>query len=702
MATVALQEIDNTVEDPRQRATLILGEPGTSLHEVSEAICGVAEARHPPKPWYAALGIAMLALGLLGLMIVYLFFTGIGVWNLNRPVAWAFDITNFVFWVGIGHAGTLISAILFLFRQKWRTSINRFAEAMTIFAVMCAGLFPAIHLGRPWFFYWMIPYPNQMGMWPGFLSPLLWDMFAVGTYFTVSLLFWYMGMVPDLATFRDRATGRFRYYIYGVLSLGWRGSQRHWHVYEKAYLLLAALATPLVLSVHSVVSFDFAVAQLPGWHSIVFPPYFVAGAIFSGFAMVVTLAIPAREMFGLKNFITLRHLDNMAKVILVTSLMVAYAYATEFFMAWYSASQWEQFHFLNRLFGPMWWAGWTMLICNAVVPQVLWFKKARQNVWILFTVCILVNVGMWFERFVIIVIGLHRDFLPSSWGSYYPSYVEVVTFIGSFGLFLTLFLLFCRYLPIVAMAEVKGILPHGHGSNEPGQGHDAAVPQTDEIGTSDKGAVGSVADSAPVASRDVDSFAVARPTPPAPKLWGLLAEYDSSDALLKAAEKVRDAGYKRWDCFSPFPVHGLDRAMGIRATILPWMVLAAGLVGAAVAVILQWYTNSPQTVSAQAGALSGYPMIFSGKPFWSLPANIPIVFELTVLFAALMTFFGLWALIRLPRLHFPAFASRRFRRVTDDRFFLLVQANDEKYHSKPTRNLLAGTNCVVVEDVFDE
>lgn len=692
MATVAFQEIDNTREDPQRRAALILGEPGESLHEVSAAICGVAEARHPPKPWFAALGISLLAFGLLGLMIVYLFFTGVGVWNLNQPIGWAFDITNFVFWVGIGHAGTLISAILFLFRQKWRTSINRFAEAMTIFAVMCAGIFPAIHLGRPWFFYWMTPYPNQMAMWPNFLSPLLWDMFAVGTYFTVSLLFWYMGMVPDLATFRDRATSRLRYYIYGVLSLGWRGSQRHWHVYEKAYLLLAALATPLVLSVHSVVSFDFAVAQLPGWHSIIFPPYFVAGAIFSGFAMVVTLAIPAREMFGLKNFITKRHLDNMAKVILVTSLMVAYAYATEFFMAWYGANPWEQFQFLDRLFGPMWWAGWTMLICNAVIPQVLWFKAARQNVWLLFTVCILVNVGMWFERFVIIVIGLHRDFLPSSWGSYYPSYVEVLTFVGSFGLFFTLFLLFCRYLPMVAMAEVKAILPHTHHGHEPSKGRSSTSNASDEVGE-------------PLGPQTADAIAhsaAARPSSSDAKLWGLMAEYDNADALRAAAAQVRDAGYKRWDCFSPYPVHGLDRAMGIRATILPWFVLGAGLTGAAVALLMQWYTNSPQMVHAKTGALSSYPMIFSGKPFWSLPANIPIVFELTVLFASLATFFGLWALIRLPRLHFPAFASRRFRRVTDDGFFIAVQAEDAAYHPMRTRELFAATQCIALEEVYDD
>ncbi|MEI8194884.1 MAG: NrfD/PsrC family molybdoenzyme membrane anchor subunit [Phycisphaerae bacterium] len=457
--------VDNTVEVPGRRATLITGAPGQSFHGVTEAVCGVAEAARPPKAWYIAFTISVLLMTVMGAMIGYLIFTGVGVWNLNRPVGWAFDITNFVFWVGIGHAGTLISAILFLFRQKWRTSINRFAEAMTIFAVVCAGTFPGIHVGRVWFAYWLFPVPNQMAMWPNFFSPLLWDVFAVSTYATVSVLFWYMGMVPDIATFRDRSTSKIKYYIYGVLSLGWRGSNRHWHVYEKAYLLLAALATPLVLSVHSVVSFDFAVSQVPGWHTTIFPPYFVAGAIFSGFAMVITLAIPARELFGLKDFITKRHLDNMAKIILVTGSMVSYAYSMEWFMAWYGQNPFEQFHFINRYTGPMGWAGIVMVTCNVIVPQALWFKFCRTNLWVLFTLCILVNVGMWFERFVIIVIGLHRDFLPSSWGSYAPSYVEVLTLVGSFGLFMTLFLLFCRFLPMMAMAEIKSILPAAHGSH---------------------------------------------------------------------------------------------------------------------------------------------------------------------------------------------------------------------------------------------
>ncbi|MCL2645957.1 MAG: polysulfide reductase NrfD [Phycisphaerales bacterium] len=454
-------EIDNTLTDPRFRATLVTGD-SASIRAITEKICHIAESPRPPRAWYIAFAIAITFLAILGTMIAYLFFTGVGVWGMNRPNMWAFDITNFVFWVGIAHAGTLISAILFLFRQKWRTGINRFAEAMTIFSVVCAGMFPGIHVGRVWFVYWLFPLPNQMGLWPNFFSPLLWDFFAVSTYATVSILFWYMGMVPDLASFRDRATTKWRFLLYGILSLGWRGSYRHWHIYEKSYLLLAALATPLVLSVHSVVSFDFAVAQVPGWHSTIFPPYFVAGAIFSGFAMVITLAVPARSLFGLKDFITMRHLDNMAKIILVMSLMVAYAYLMEFFVAYYSASPFDRFHFLNRMFGDMWWAGWIMLSCNVIVPQCLWFKWMRQNPWALMIIAVLINIGMWLERFVIIVTSLSRDFLPSSWHWYMPSYVEVLTLMGSFGLFFTLFLLFCRYLPMIAMAEVKSILPQAH------------------------------------------------------------------------------------------------------------------------------------------------------------------------------------------------------------------------------------------------
>ncbi len=449
-------DIDNTVDDPAHRAPLVLGD--ATLASVTQQVCGIAE-RRPPRAWYVAFAIASsLALMLVG-CIGYLFTTGVGVWGNNQPVAWAFDITNFVFWVGIGHAGTLISAVLFLFRQNWRTSINRFAEAMTIFAVICAGMFPAIHIGRPWLAYWLMPYPNQMGTVPQFRSPLLWDAFAVGTYATVSLLFWYVGMIPDLASLRDRATTRGRFYFYGILSLGWRGSQRHWHRFERMYLLLAALATPLVLSVHSVVSFDFATSQLPGWHTTILPPYFVAGAIFSGFAMVVTLAVVARRVYGLENLITRRHLDNMAKVILATGMMMTFSYSIELFGGLNSTNATERFVALNRIMGSQAISWWTMIICNVVAPQLLWSRRLRQHQGVLFVVAILINIGMWFERFVICTT-LGRDYLPSSWHGYTPTLIDMMILIGSFGLFFTLFLLFLRFLPIVAMAEVKGVLAH--------------------------------------------------------------------------------------------------------------------------------------------------------------------------------------------------------------------------------------------------
>jgi len=392
-------------------------------------------------------------------------------------VAWGWAIVNFVFWVGIGHAGTLISAILFLLRQPWRTSINRFAEAMTIFAVICAGTFPGIHVGRVWVAYYMFPLPNQMSMWPNFRSPLLWDVFAVGTYFTVSLLFWYTGLIPDLATLRDRAKSKIRKAVYGAFALGWRGSHRNWQHYELAYLLLAGLATPLVLSVHSVVSFDFAVSNLPGWHTTIFPPYFVAGAIFSGFAMVMTLALIARKVYNVENFITMRHLENMNKIILVTSLMVGYAYSIELFIAWYSGNPFERFAFWNRATGPYAWAYWTMVFCNVVVPQVFWSRRMRRNIPVMFVVSILVNIGMWFERFVIVVSSLANDFLPSSWHYFKPTIFDVGMLIGSFGLFFTLFLLFLRFLPMIAMAEVKAVLPQAdpHYYEHHGNGKEASV-----------------------------------------------------------------------------------------------------------------------------------------------------------------------------------------------------------------------------------
>jgi molybdopterin-containing oxidoreductase family membrane subunit len=436
-----------------------------SYHAVTERVCEIAERPRPSRAWYIAITISssltLMFFGLVG----YLISTGVGVWGNNAPVFWAWPIVNFVFWVGIGHAGTLISAILFLFRQDWRTSINRFAEAMTIFAVACAGIFPAIHVGRIWFVYWLAPYPSQqLSMWPNFRSPLLWDVFAVSTYATVSLLFWYMGMIPDLATLRDRAKTPMRQFMYGLASLGWTGSARQWLRYEKAYALLAALAAPLVLSVHTIVSFDFAVSQLPGWHTTIFPPYFVAGAVFSGFAMVITLIVPARAIFGLQDLITIRHLENMTKIILATGSIVGFAYGVELFIAWYSGNAYEQFAFLNRAMGPYAWAYWTMVSCNVLAPQLFWFRKFRTTPLLMVGVSVIVNVGMWFERFVIVVTSLSRDFLPSNWGYFKPTIVDVLMFVGSFGLFFTLFLLFCRFLPMVAMAEVKAIMPHtDHG-----------------------------------------------------------------------------------------------------------------------------------------------------------------------------------------------------------------------------------------------
>jgi len=394
-----------------------------------------------------------------GLGLVYLVSTGVGVWGNSNPVNWGWAIVNFVFWIGIGHAGTLISAILCLLKQKWRTSINRASEAMTVFAVMCAGIFPLFHVGRVWFAWWLFPLPNANAIWPQFRSPLEWDVFAVSTYFTVSVLFWYMGMIPDLAVLRDRAKETWRKYFYGVLAMGWRNANNHWRNFEMAYLLLAGLSTPLVLSVHTIVSFDFAVANLPGWHTTIFPPYFVAGAIFSGFGMVLTLLLPLRAIFGLHDLITEKHIDNMCKIILATGSMVGYAYSMEFFIAWYGANSYEGFAFINRAFGNYWWAYWIMVSCNVICPQLFWFKSIKNNIPLVWIISIFVNVGMWFERFVIANTTLSRDFLPSSWGYYSPTVVDIFTFFGTFGFFSILFLLFLRFLPLMPMAEVKSVMP---------------------------------------------------------------------------------------------------------------------------------------------------------------------------------------------------------------------------------------------------
>ncbi|HEY9283890.1 MAG TPA: NrfD/PsrC family molybdoenzyme membrane anchor subunit [Pyrinomonadaceae bacterium] len=435
-------------------------QPGHTFASVTDKISSLTLQRRTPIGWWVGFLISFMLAGMLMMTITYLVTTGIGIWGNNQPVGWAFDIINFVWWIGIGHAGTLISAILLLLRQEWRTSINRFAEAMTLFAVACAGLFPLLHTGRPWLAYWMFPYPNTMAMWPQFKSPLMWDVFAVSTYATVSALFWYVGLIPDFATLRDRARNRAFQIVYGMLALGWRGSARHWHRYETTYLLLAGLATPLVLSVHTIVSFDFAYSQVPGWHATIFPPYFVAGAIYAGFAMVLVLTIPLRKFYGLEDFITLRHLRNSAKVMLATGLIVGYGYMMEAFMAWYSASEFEGFMIKNRIWtGPYWWAYALLLITNIIIPQILWSKRARHNTLILFAVSLVVSVGMWLERFVIIVTSLHRDFLPSSWAMYRPTVFDFSMFIGTIGLFFMLLFLFIRFLPIISIFEMRTILP---------------------------------------------------------------------------------------------------------------------------------------------------------------------------------------------------------------------------------------------------
>ncbi len=434
-------------------------EPGYTFGSITDKISAIVLRGRTSRGWLIGFGISFALLLVLMNAIGYLLFAGLGIWGINIPVAWGFAIINFVWWIGIGHAGTLISAILLLLRQEWRQSINRFAEAMTIFAVACAGIFPLIHAGRPWYAYWLIPYPNTMSLWPQFRSPLVWDVFAISTYFTISLLFWFVGLIPDFATLRDRSASRPGRFIYGMLAMGWRGWARHWHRYETAYVLLAGLATPLVVSVHTVVSFDFAVAQVPGWHTTIFPPYFVAGAIYAGFAMVLTLAIPLRAVYQLEDFITTRHLQNMAKILLATGLIVGYGYMIEAFMAWYGGNPFEIYMIKNRMMGPYAPLYWALIFCNILTPQTLWLRRVRTTPAILFVVAMIVNVGMWLERFVIVVTSLHRDFLPSSWGMYYPTIWDFATFIGTIGLFSTLFFLFVRFMPMISIFEMRTILP---------------------------------------------------------------------------------------------------------------------------------------------------------------------------------------------------------------------------------------------------
>jgi molybdopterin-containing oxidoreductase family membrane subunit len=471
MAATHHEESHPPLDGPSSPAKVLLREPlvlhNRSYSWITDRICGIIEKPQPKLWWMLFIPSVLLFLTMVYLF-GYLIATGVGVWGQNHPVAWGWDITNFVFWIGIGHAGTLISAILFLTRQRWRTSVARAAEAMTIFAVMCAGLYPALHVGRVWMAWFLAPVPNSNAIWQNFKSPLLWDVFAVSTYFTVSVLFWYLGLIPDLATMRDRCKPGIKKALYGLFSLGWRGGNRQWNHYEMAYLILAALSTPLVLSVHTIVSFDFATSVVPGWHATIFPPYFVAGAIFGGFAMVLTLMLPVREIYGLQDLLTWKHIDNMAKIILLTGSIVGYAYLSELFIAWYGGNKFELDAFMLRIKdGPYVWAYVAMMFCNVVSPQIFWFKKMRQNWFVVFLVCNFVNAGMWFERFVIIVTTLARDFIPGAWDMFHPTWVDIMTFVGSFGFFLMNFLLFVRFLPVIAIAEVKGILPQSDPHGRP-------------------------------------------------------------------------------------------------------------------------------------------------------------------------------------------------------------------------------------------
>jgi molybdopterin-containing oxidoreductase family membrane subunit len=445
------------------RPPLVTG--GKTITNVTEDICKQVEGK-PSKSWIIAFTLSVLCLGYGSYCLWMTWWDGLGLWGLNKTVGWAWDITNFVWWVGIGHAGTLISAVLLLFRQKWRTSINRAAEAMTIFAVLCAASFILAHMGRPWMAYWALPLPNSFGsLWVNFNSPLVWDVFAISTYLTVSLVFWYVGLIPDFATIRERATG-IRRVVYGALSFGWIGSAKHWSRYEAISLVLAGLSTPLVLSVHTIVSMDFATSVIPGWHTTIFPPYFVAGAIFSGFAMVLTLMLITRVVFKLEDYVTIEHIESMNKIIVLTGSIVGIAYITEFFIAWYSAVPYEGYAFINRMTGPYWWAYWSMMTCNVISPQLFWFRGIRRNIKVTFILSIVVNIGMWFERFVIIATSLHRDYIPSSWAMFYPTKYDVGDYLFSFGLFFTLFLLFAKYFPVINMAEVKSIVKSSSGKKD--------------------------------------------------------------------------------------------------------------------------------------------------------------------------------------------------------------------------------------------
>jgi Ni/Fe-hydrogenase subunit HybB-like protein len=613
------------------------------------------------------LGFASALVMVLLTAIAWLMIQGVGIWGIQIPNAWGFAIINFVWWIGIGHAGTLISAILLLKKQKWRNSINRLAEAMTLFAVANAGLFPLLHLGRIQRFYYILPYPSTMDLWPQWRSPLTWDVVAVLTYGTVSLLFWYLGLVPDLASMRDLMAPSWKRRVAGFFALGWRGSARHWQRHQMLYLLLAGLATPLVVSVHSIVSLDFAVAMLPGWHSAIFPPYFVAGAIFSGFAMVVTIAVPVRKVFHFEDFITERHLNNMAKVMLVSGLVVDYGYLMEWFTTWFSGDKFEWYMAVNRIIGPYWPIFALTMLCNVIAPQFLWSRRFRVNPWLLFVISQFVNVGMWVERYMIIITSLHRDYMPSSWGIYHGTIWDWATFIGTLGFFLLLILLFIRFCPIISIYELRELMLDNKREGHQPDGLAQAVP-------------------APMSLQPAESQA---PPPLAEHvLWGVAAEFADSDTLLAAIARVREAGYVHFDAYTPLPLENLPHAMGARRTWVPLIVLIGGVLGAASAYGFQWWTS-----------VIDYPWDIGGRPYHSWPSFIPLTFEFGVLCASLAGFFGTLALNRLPWLYHPIFNAPGFERATRDRFFLCIEARDASFDREQVTALLLQTQPLRVSEV---
>jgi molybdopterin-containing oxidoreductase family membrane subunit len=686
--------------------------PHRTPGEVTEEIAGLTE-RKPSRGWWAAFLLSVLLFSVGASAMLYTMVVGIGAWGVDRTVGWGFDITNFVYWIGIGHAGTLISALLFMCRQRWRTAINRAAEAMTIFAVACAAIFPLVHMGRPWYFFWLMPYPNNRGpLWVNFRSPLLWDFFAISTYFLISLVFWYLGLVPDLATLRDRAVGtdrgaRLRRALYGFFSLGWNGSARAWHHYEAVYALIALLGTPLVISVSTIVGSDFATSVIPGWHVTLFPPYFVIGATYCGFAMVLALLVVLRRLMRLEAYVTAQHLNWICKFVLLGSVVMGSAYAIEFFFAWYSGNPYEATLFRNRTSGPYAWAYYTMLLCNVAVPQILWFRKARRTLWLMVLVGVLINIGMWCERFVIVVTSLYHDFLPSSWTIYHPTANEFATMAGMFGLFFALFLLFTRVLPVIPIAEIKGVLdyarprPHDGRPEEGDRGmigddgdqdanrrvqngaHAAALSLRAVPGTR-RGMMPFHLSSPPSPSISTSPFAllrarIRRSSEAEPRYC--IGYFASEQDLVAATREARRRGYRVLDAFTPYPVHGLADALGLRPSPLTWIGFWAGGVGLVLALALQAWTSA-----------YNWPLRVGGQPLLAWPVFIPVAFEFIVMFAC---FIGLGALFA--RTHrWPGRWRPSLHRVTDDRFALALLETDAALDPEEQHKMLGDYGAVEV------